>query len=68
LFLVYLTVAENAGMPDNYRFMMDYEYQDKNKEIYKLKYLVFKIYILSIRFHKKYFSSVNTNTGVVPEL
>jgi hypothetical protein len=28
------TVWENAGMPENYRFMMDYEYQEKKKEIY----------------------------------
>jgi hypothetical protein len=34
LYQVYLTVEGNAGMPENYRFMMDYEYQGKNKEIY----------------------------------
>jgi hypothetical protein len=28
-----LTVKENAGMPENYIFMMDYEYQEKKKEI-----------------------------------
>jgi hypothetical protein len=29
-----LTVEKNSGMPENYRFMMDYEYQEKKKEIY----------------------------------
>jgi hypothetical protein len=29
-----LTVEKNAGMPENYRFMMDYEWQEKKKEIY----------------------------------
>jgi hypothetical protein len=31
---------------------MDHEYQEKKKEIYYLKYIVFEIYTLSIRFHK----------------
>jgi hypothetical protein len=31
--VVCLTAEKNAGMPENYRFMMDYEYQEK-KEIY----------------------------------
>jgi hypothetical protein len=35
-----LTVWENAGMPDELQIMMDYEYQGKNKEIRKLKYIV----------------------------
>jgi hypothetical protein len=26
LFLVCLTVEKNAGMPENYRYMRDYEY------------------------------------------
>jgi hypothetical protein len=26
-----LTVEENAGMPENYRFMIDYEYQEKKE-------------------------------------
>jgi hypothetical protein len=30
---------------------MDYEYQGKKEEIHKLKYIVFEIYILYIRFH-----------------
>jgi hypothetical protein len=34
LFLVCLTVEKNAEMSENYRFMMDYEYQGKKKEIY----------------------------------
>jgi hypothetical protein len=34
LFLVCLTVEKNAVMHENYRFMMDYEYQEKNKDIY----------------------------------
>jgi hypothetical protein len=33
-------------------FMMDYEYQTKNEEIYRLEYIVSEIYIISIRFHK----------------
>jgi hypothetical protein len=35
-----LTVEENAGMPENYRFMMDYEFQEKKKEIKELNYTV----------------------------
>jgi hypothetical protein len=54
-FLVCLTVEKNLGAPQNYRFMMDYEYQEKKKEFYQLKYKVFTIYILSIRFHKIFF-------------
>jgi hypothetical protein len=53
LFLV--SVWENAGMPENYGFLMDYEYPEKKKKIYELKYIVFKIYTLSIRFHKIFF-------------
>jgi hypothetical protein len=34
LLLVCLTVYENAGMPENSRFTMDYEYQEKKKGIY----------------------------------
>jgi hypothetical protein len=34
-----LTVKENAGMPENYRFIMDYEYQEKKKEIYFYQFL-----------------------------
>jgi hypothetical protein len=34
-------LRKNAGMPENYRFMMDYEYQEKKEgnllaEIYKV--------------------------------
>jgi hypothetical protein len=29
-----LTVKENAGMLENYGFMMDYEYHEKQKNIY----------------------------------
>jgi hypothetical protein len=34
-------LRKNAGMPENYRFMMDYEYQEKEEgnllaEIYKV--------------------------------
>jgi hypothetical protein len=32
--------------------MMDYEYQEKKKEIYQLKYIVFEIYIFFSKFHK----------------
>jgi hypothetical protein len=42
-------------MPENYRFMMDYENQGKKKEMYQLKYIDFEIYILSIRFYKIFF-------------
>jgi hypothetical protein len=42
--------------------MMDYVYQGKKEEIHRLKYIVFKIYELSIRFHN-IFLSVNTNSG-----
>jgi hypothetical protein len=27
-----LSVEKNAVMPDNYRFMMDFEYQEKQEE------------------------------------
>jgi hypothetical protein len=33
-FWFFFTVKTNAGMPEIYRFMMDYDYQEKNKEIY----------------------------------
>jgi hypothetical protein len=33
LFLVCLTVSENVGMPKNYRFMLDYEYQKKERNL-----------------------------------
>jgi hypothetical protein len=49
------SVWENAGMPENYRLMVDYKYQGKKKEIHKLKYIVCEIYILSIRVHKTFF-------------
>jgi hypothetical protein len=38
-----LTAWENAGMPEIYRLMIDYEYQGKKEEIHKLKYKVFEI-------------------------
>jgi hypothetical protein len=50
-----LTVEKNVGMPENFRIAMDYEYQEKKKEIYLLKYIVFEIYILCIRFQKIFF-------------
>jgi hypothetical protein len=34
---------KNAGMPENYSLMMDYEYQTKKEETYKLKYVVSEI-------------------------
>jgi hypothetical protein len=34
LFIVCFTVWENEGMPENYGFMMNYEYQEKKNEIY----------------------------------
>jgi heme/copper-type cytochrome/quinol oxidase subunit 3 len=40
---------------------MDYAYQENKKKIYLLKYIVFEIFIFSIRF-TKYFLSVNTNS------
>jgi hypothetical protein len=30
--IVCLSVEKNAVMPDNYRFMMDFEYQEKQEE------------------------------------
>jgi hypothetical protein len=33
-------------MPKNYRFVMDYEYQTKKEEIYRLKYIVSEINML----------------------
>jgi hypothetical protein len=32
LFIVCLPVWENAGMPENFRLMMDHEYQEKKKK------------------------------------
>jgi hypothetical protein len=58
LFIVCLTVWENAGMPENYRLTPDYEYQGKKEEIHKLKYN----YLFDLI---KYFLSVNTNSAVV---
>jgi hypothetical protein len=52
--IVCLTVWD-AGMPENYKLMMDYEYQGKKEEIHELQYIVSEIYILSIRFHKIFF-------------
>jgi hypothetical protein len=43
-------------MPETYRFVMDYKYQ----EIYTV---VFEIYVLCIGFQNR-FLSVNTNSGV----
>jgi hypothetical protein len=34
LSLVFLLIRQTAGMPENYRFMMDYENKGKKKEIY----------------------------------
>jgi hypothetical protein len=34
LFIVCLTDWENVGMPENYRLMMDYEYQGRREEIH----------------------------------
>jgi hypothetical protein len=51
-------------MPENYRLLMDYEYQGKKEEIHKLKCIVFEIYILYYPLDFiKYFLSVNTNSG-----
>jgi hypothetical protein len=48
-----LTVKENAEMSENYRFIMDFEKQEKKMEIFYLKYIVYEIYtsILSNRFN-----------------
>jgi hypothetical protein len=40
LFIVCFTVWENAGMPENYKLMMDFEYHEKRKKIHMLKYTV----------------------------
>jgi hypothetical protein len=58
LFLVCLTVEKNAGMPENYRCLIDYDYQEKKKEIDELKYIVFEIYHYLLDF-TEYFLSVN---------
>jgi hypothetical protein len=51
-------------MTEKFIFMMDYEYQEKKKEIIKLKYMVFDIYRI-YRYYvldfTKYFLFVNTN-------
>jgi hypothetical protein len=46
-------VEENVGMPENYRFMMDYMITNK-KSLKSLYYLI---------DFTKYFSSVTTNSG-----
>jgi hypothetical protein len=50
LFLVCLTVKENAGIKENYRISMDYEYQEKKQGTLSEICKVFENYILSIRF------------------
>jgi hypothetical protein len=60
---------KNAGMSENYRFMVDYEYQAKKKEIYELKYIVLEIYVLRyLSDFTKYLLSVNTNSAVLQVL
>jgi hypothetical protein len=49
-FLVCLTVKENVGMPENHRFMMDYQYHEKNMEIYLLKYILYSFRNLDIMY------------------
>jgi hypothetical protein len=49
-------------MSKNSIYIMDYEYQEKKKEIYQLKYIVFKIYLLDFTI---YFLFVNTNSELV---
>jgi hypothetical protein len=51
LFIVCLSVWENAEMPENYRLMMDFEYQGEHEEIHKLKYIVFEISIKYIIYY-----------------
>jgi hypothetical protein len=36
-----LTVEENAGMPEIYRLIMDYEYQEKKEGTLLAEYIVF---------------------------
>jgi hypothetical protein len=36
-----LTLKKNAGMPENFRFILGYAYQEKKKKIYQQKYKVF---------------------------
>jgi hypothetical protein len=57
---LFLTVLENARMPENYIFVMDYEYQEK-KEGCLLAELSKSIYCL-LDF-TNYFFYVNTNSG-----
>jgi hypothetical protein len=45
-------------MPEIYRFIINYEYQEQKVEIYYLKYIVFEIYT-------KMVLSVNTNSEAV---
>jgi hypothetical protein len=59
LFLVCLNVEKNVGMPENYRFVMDYEYQEKKRRKSTSSNISCSLrnllYILSIRFHKIFF-------------
>jgi hypothetical protein len=51
-----LTAKENIGMPENYKIIMDYEYQEKkegNLQYYQ-KYIFVEICILSITFQKSF--------------
>jgi hypothetical protein len=62
LFLVCLTVEKNVGMPENYIFMMDYEWQEKRRhsalaEICKSSKSIY--YLIDFT---NYFLSVNTNS------
>jgi hypothetical protein len=65
LYIVCLTVWENAGKPDNLRIMIDFEFQGKKKEIHKLKYIAFKLYtVFYLLYFIKYVLSVNTNSVI----
>jgi hypothetical protein len=58
VFSICLTIKKNAGMPEKYRFIIGYEYQEKKKEIYQLKSIY---YVLDFT---KCLLSVNTNSVV----
>jgi hypothetical protein len=62
-----LTVEKNAGMPENYRFMMDYEYQEKKEGNILAEMYILQIYaVYYLLDFTKFFLSLNTNSGGSP--
>jgi hypothetical protein len=57
-----LTVEEIAEMPENHKFMMDYEYQEKKEG--NLLAAIYSLRIYYLLDFTKYILSVNTSSRV----